>query len=91
MRAQPDLALIARLQGMIHDCLRRYLVDDEPLAILDFPDIRNCGDSAIWLGEMAYLAGRGRRPAYVSGMREVLRIAGKILSNIGPSARHFPA
>ncbi|RUV24750.1 exopolysaccharide biosynthesis protein, partial [Mesorhizobium sp. M1A.T.Ca.IN.004.03.1.1] len=33
----------------------------------DFPDIRNCGDSAIWLGEMAYLKDRfGKRPDYVS-------------------------
>jgi pyruvyl transferase EpsO len=57
---------------MIDDCLHRYLVDDEPLAILDFPDIRNCGDSAIWLGEMAYLASLGKRPAYVSRMRDFL-------------------
>jgi pyruvyl transferase EpsO len=58
------------MQGMIDDCLRDCLVDDAPLAILDFPDIRNCGDSAIWLGEMAYLASRGKRPAYVSRMRD---------------------
>ncbi|MGN6768296.1 MAG: polysaccharide pyruvyl transferase family protein [Rhizobiaceae bacterium] len=70
MRSQQSLALIARMQGMIDDCLRDCLVDDAPLAILDFPDIRNCGDSAIWLGEMAYLASRGKRPAYVSRMRD---------------------
>ena len=50
-------SLIDRLQGVIHDRLHD-LVSDEPLAILDFPDIRNCGDSAIWLGEMAYLKDR---------------------------------
>ncbi|MGN6764867.1 MAG: polysaccharide pyruvyl transferase family protein [Rhizobiaceae bacterium] len=70
MRSQQSLALIARMQGMIDDCLRDCLVNDAPLAILDFPDIRNCGDSAIWLGEMAYLASRGKRPAYVSRMRD---------------------
>jgi pyruvyl transferase EpsO len=70
MQSQSDLALIARLQDMIDDCLRDDLASDQPLAILDFPDIRNCGDSAIWLGEMAYLASRGRRPAYVSRMRD---------------------
>ncbi|AGB74903.1 MULTISPECIES: polysaccharide pyruvyl transferase family protein [Rhizobium] len=59
--------LIAKLDNMIHDCLKDYISNDEPLAILDFPDIRNCGDSAIWLGEMAYLNRRyGKRPAYVS-------------------------
>ncbi len=70
MGSQSDLALIAKLQGMIDDCLRDDLAGDRPLAILDFPDIRNCGDSAIWLGEMAYLASRGKRPAYVSRMRD---------------------
>jgi pyruvyl transferase EpsO len=63
--------LIDRLQDMIHDCLKDYVRADEPLAILDFPDIRNCGDSAIWLGEMAYLKDRyDKRPAYVSRMRD---------------------
>ena len=67
MPAESNLDVIARLQGAIHDCLKDYVSDDEPLAILDFPDIRNCGDSAIWLGEMAYLQDRyGKRPAYVS-------------------------
>jgi pyruvyl transferase EpsO len=67
MPAESNLDVIARLQGVIHDCLKDYVSDDEPLAILDFPDIRNCGDSAIWLGEMAYLQNRyGKRPAYVS-------------------------
>jgi pyruvyl transferase EpsO len=57
------------LQARIHQCLRGHIAADEPLAILDFPDIRNCGDSAIWLGEMAYLKARyGKRPAYVSRM-----------------------
>src|SRR3954469_10420364 len=70
MPSESNLALIAKLKGMIHDCLKDY-VADEPVAILDFPDIRNCGDSAIWLGEMAYLRDRhGQRPAYVSRMRD---------------------
>ena len=63
-------SLIDRLRGMIHERLHD-LVSDEPLAILDFPDIRNCGDSAIWLGEMAYLKEHhGQRPAYVSRMHD---------------------
>ncbi len=67
MASESRLALIARLEAAIHDCLKAHIPTDEPVAILDFPDIRNCGDSAIWLGEMAYLAGRhGKRPAYVS-------------------------
>jgi pyruvyl transferase EpsO len=56
---------------MIHDCLKDYVSKEEPVAILDFPDIRNCGDSAIWLGEMAYLKDRyGKRPAYVSRVND---------------------
>lgn len=69
MAPESRLALIARLENAIHDCLKDYIAADASLAILDFPDIRNCGDSAIWLGEMAYLATRhGKRPAYVSRM-----------------------
>lgn len=65
------LDLIARLQGMIHDCLKDCVSADEPLAILDFPDIRNCGDSAIWLGEMACLRDRyGQPPAYISRLHD---------------------
>lgn len=67
MPPQSNLELIERLDGMIHECLKDCIPAGEPLAILDFPDIRNCGDSAIWLGEMAYLGRRhGKRPAYVS-------------------------
>ena len=71
MQSQSTLTLIARMKGMIDDCLSDRLVDDEPLAVLDFPDIRNCGDSAIWLGEMTYLRNHGKRPAYVSRMRDL--------------------
>ena len=71
MPSETNLALIAKLKGMIHGCLKDYVTDDEPVAILDFPDIRNCGDSAIWLGEMAYLKDHyGKRPAYVSRMHD---------------------
>ena len=70
MVTESRLALIARLQDGIHACLQMHIPAEEPVAILDFPDIRNCGDSAIWLGEMAYLASRGKRPAYVSRMRD---------------------
>lgn len=34
------------------------------IALVDFPDYSNVGDSAIWLGQMAYLRLRGRLPAY---------------------------
>ncbi|MFS2110083.1 polysaccharide pyruvyl transferase family protein [Sphingomonas sp. Sphisp140] len=40
------------------------------LALVDFPDHSNVGDSAIWLGEMAYLRQRGRLPAYYSAIAD---------------------
>jgi pyruvyl transferase EpsO len=56
---------------MIDECLRGYVVPGLPLAILDFPDIRNCGDSAIWMGEIDYLwNAHGKRPSYVSRMHD---------------------
>ncbi|WP_413740856.1 polysaccharide pyruvyl transferase family protein [Sodalis sp. RH18] len=59
---------------MTHDCLSKYISKEEPLAILDFPDIKNCGDSAIWLGEMAYLKDRfNKRPDYISRMKDFSR------------------
>jgi pyruvyl transferase EpsO len=67
---RPDtLDLIGALQAQIHQTLAPYF-DGSPFAIVDFPDIRNVGDSAIWLGEIAYLDSRqaGARPAYVSRM-----------------------
>lgn len=63
--------LIADLNNRIHDGLKDLVSSGEPVAIVDFPDIRNCGDSAIWLGEMAWLDERyGKRPAYVSRIHD---------------------
>jgi pyruvyl transferase EpsO len=44
---------IADMQRRIHETLAP-LVPEGRIAILDFPDIKNVGDSAIWLGEYAY-------------------------------------
>jgi exopolysaccharide biosynthesis predicted pyruvyltransferase EpsI len=67
MDHKPRLELISKLDGMIHDCLKDCISSDESLAILDFPDIKNCGDSAIWLGELAWLKNRfEKKPSYVS-------------------------
>jgi exopolysaccharide biosynthesis predicted pyruvyltransferase EpsI len=66
-RGAGRLALIAGLQSRIHQSLGALIARGERFAILDFPDIRNCGDSAIWLGEIAYLDRHGLgTPAYVS-------------------------
>ncbi len=59
--------MLAGLKEQIHACLKDLVPADGPLAVLDFPDYRNVGDSAIWLGQMAYLRDHyGKLPAYVS-------------------------
>lgn len=69
MPSQSNLELIERLDGVIHECLGDYIPADEPVAMVDFPNYRNVGDSAIWLGQMAYLASRhGKAPAYISSL-----------------------
>jgi pyruvyl transferase EpsO len=69
MATESRLALIARLQDSIHACLEDLVTADEPVAMVDFPNYSNVGDSAIWLGQMAYLAARhGKRPSYISGL-----------------------
>jgi pyruvyl transferase EpsO len=65
------IALLARLKDQIHACVQDLVPADQPLAILDFPDYRNVGDSAIWLGEVAYLRDHhAREPAYVSRIHD---------------------
>lgn len=57
--------VIDRLQAAIDAALATLLpqLAAEPFALLDFPDHGNVGDSAIWLGELAWLKRRaGRAP-----------------------------
>jgi exopolysaccharide biosynthesis predicted pyruvyltransferase EpsI len=63
-------SLIARLQEAIHAALGEF-VTGEPFALVDFPDYRNVGDSAIWIGEMAYFRDRfGVAPSHVSSLSD---------------------
>lgn len=66
------LDLISDLQSKIHRSLAGYIREDQHLSIVDFPDIKNCGDSAIWVGEIAYLRRHfnGKTPDYVSRLRD---------------------
>ena len=88
MKLQSATALITDLQDRIHQCLGRY-ISDAPLAILDFPDIKNVGDSAIWIGEIAHLRDRyGKRPAYISRLRDFSRSAAEAAVGSGPIFIH---
>lgn len=70
MNKPSQAALIGQMKALIDNCLNGYITG-APISIVDFPDIRNCGDSAIWIGEIAYLRDRHRRqPSYVSRMHD---------------------
>jgi len=61
-------ACIARLRARIEEGIAP-LLDGAPVALVDYPDHSNVGDSAIWLGETAFLRDHDLTPAYVSAMR----------------------
>ncbi len=61
--------LVGELARRFSQILDRVLPAGK-LALVDFPDHSNVGDSAIWLGEMAYLRKRGRLPAYYSAIAD---------------------
>ena len=58
------------------------------LALVDFPDHSNVGDSAIWLGEMAYLRKRNRLPAYYSAIADFEDAACRAAIGDGPILIH---
>ena len=61
-----DRELIERLRGAIDSALSPILESSSAYALIDFPDHSNVGDSAIWLGEIAWLEAHGSPPpAYV--------------------------
>ncbi len=52
------------LEGTLSETLDGEIPSRASVALLDYPNHENVGDSAIWLGEMAYLGGRGCHVAY---------------------------
>lgn len=67
MPSSQSASYVAANSALIDQALKPMPLDED-FALLDFPDIRNVGDSAIWLGEIAYLKRRGTLPAYLSTM-----------------------
>jgi exopolysaccharide biosynthesis predicted pyruvyltransferase EpsI len=64
-----DDALLTALRRQVHDTVRR-VTPPGPVALLDFPDYANPGDSAIWLGALSCLSALGfDPPVYMSDMR----------------------
>ncbi|MFD3322602.1 polysaccharide pyruvyl transferase family protein [Alteromonas macleodii] len=62
--------LIKELQTKTKSVFQSLVGDCDEVPILDFPDIKNVGDSAIWLGEVEYLKNfHGVKPGYVSTIK----------------------
>lgn len=57
------------LLEQIHSTLGPLIPSGVPLALLDFPNHSNVGDSAIWLGERLYLGRQGMRVTYTCSNR----------------------
>lgn len=60
-----NLQIIQKLQQTASSVLDALIPDGARVAVLDYPNYANVGDSLIWLGEMAYLRSRGISPVYV--------------------------
>jgi pyruvyl transferase EpsO len=65
VRHNGETELIRSLAASIETTLAPVLPDLSSFALVDFPYHDNVGDSAIWLGESAYLTKRGVKPSYV--------------------------
>ena len=57
--------VISHLQRQIHTILVPFVPKSKRFALLEFPDHVNIGDSAIWLGTLAYFRTYGMRPSFV--------------------------
>lgn len=66
-RTQDVATFLASMHVRIDAVLKPLIPQDAPVALLDFQDHGNVGDSAIWLGQLAALRARGiRHPRYVA-------------------------
>ncbi len=64
-----DELLIRRLGAQVAGALADELDGVEQIALVDFPNHPNVGDSAIWLGEIAAIRSLGVRVAYACDQR----------------------
>jgi pyruvyl transferase EpsO len=64
----PDAPLIDTLSAKVHDFVRQH-VPQGPVALIDYPQHENVGDSAIWTGEIEALDHERWPIAYVAERR----------------------
>ena len=63
--------LIRSLWRSAHDAVAEHIAEAPYVALLDFPDHSNVGDSAIWVGEVELIQTiRGRGPDYVCSLKD---------------------
>lgn len=67
-RTADDKELLAKLRRRTLRVLQDAIGPTERVLLLDTPRHQNCGDSLIWLGELAYLDSLGKRVSYHSDM-----------------------
>lgn len=66
-RTQDLAGFLASMHARIDAVLKPLIPQGAPVALLDFQDHGNVGDSAIWLGQLAALRARGiAQPRYVA-------------------------
>ncbi len=63
--------LVKALQNEAKSVLDAVIPNGKRVALLDFPNNSNVGDSLIWLGEVEYLKQRGIEPVYVCDIRNL--------------------
>jgi pyruvyl transferase EpsO len=65
---------LSRMSGLVLGALRPLIGDSRRVALVDFPDYTNVGDSLIWLGSLKALELLGvDAPAYVASQRTYRR------------------
>ncbi len=81
-KTNPDAALIAALRRRLDDVLRPLVPPGSRCALLGFPDHANVGDSALWLGQLAWLRRNGVHVAYVAHPKTLT--AEQLVKRLGP-------
>lgn len=64
MNAPSDRALVTKLSERIDAVLGALLAPGQRVALINFPNHANAGDSALWIGELAALRRAGARVMY---------------------------
>jgi pyruvyl transferase EpsO len=75
-------AMVSSLGQAFEQVLRRHVPEPAEVAVVGFPNHPNVGDSAIWLGERAWLKAAGHRVRYSA---DLMSYSGRALSRVVPS------